>query len=220
MHGSSPDDSAALLPALVEEAGDHHAVVNIHADAPGFFVEFRLDVVAPDADDVTVFIIVSEHQLRFFVAEVGALELIVDVPYPDAHLLAFLQGIPAFLRNDIADVGAGIALHGVVAGFRVRFRGDPGAGIGDGAVPVVDTRAAGAAPLGVPPLRHGYLYAFFAGVNRRLHTGHSAADNEDVGIHFVDLVVVDGIGPFRDFAGLLDVLMPGAHDCPPSRLLE
>ena len=67
------------VPGGGEQCGGFGAVKHFHAEAQKLLEKSGLKGAAPDAQSEFVFIIVGEHQLRFVVAELCALEFIVGV---------------------------------------------------------------------------------------------------------------------------------------------
>ena len=211
INGSSPNYPSALFASLVEKAGNHHPVKDVHTDAFSFFVDLYLNIPSPDADNMFTLVIVGEHESGLFIAEIGSFELVAYIPDLYAHLLAFEEGIPALLGDDVADITAGPALHTVVASQGVILRGDFGARIGNSAMPVVNPGAACTTSFSVTSFGNGNFNTLLHGIDGCLESGDTATDNQDIRYDLINLVVVHGIGPFRELAGCLYIFVPGTH---------
>ena len=79
VHGAGARAMLFAVPGGGEQCGGFGAVKHFHAEAQKRLEKSGLKGAAPDVQSEFVFIIVGEHQLRFVIAELCALEFIVGV---------------------------------------------------------------------------------------------------------------------------------------------
>ena len=207
-------DPRPLPPLFGQQASHQRPIVDFYTQAFRFFVDARLDVEAPDTDNVTVFIIVTEHELGLVIPELRSFELIVYVPDLHPHRLALQQSVPSFLADDVTCDPIGVSVHGLQASLGIVQGRDFGAGIGTGAVPVIDASASGPAALGVSRFHKGNGSAVLCGADGGATAGYAAAYNQHINRYHALPLILNRVGPFRRRAVFFDVFIPCCHKCP------
>jgi hypothetical protein len=76
---------------------------------------------------------------------------------------------------------------------------------------MINPGPSGAAPFGVTHVCQDDFNTHLSGADCSANAGQTASDHKDIGHYFVDLAIVDGIGPFREFPFPLNILMPYTH---------
>ena len=84
-----------------EQCGGFGAVQHFDAEPQKFFEKRGLERAAPDAQGEFVFVIVGKHELRFVIAELCALELVVGVADFAAERLEVEQTVVALAALDV-----------------------------------------------------------------------------------------------------------------------
>ena len=151
-----------------------------------------------------VHVVIGEHQLGLGVSELGADKFVIHVFDLDPHPLHVKKGIVAFLAQDVTGNPVAVFAGGVATkGFnRLHhlLRGDLGAWVGAGSVPVVDPGSPGTAPYHGSLVNNDDLCPPSGGIYRCVAPGDAATENQDIGTDFVLLTVIYRVWPLNYFA--------------------
>lgn len=148
VHAAGADAALFSVDDGGQQAGGLGAVEDAHAQALELAVKGGLEGGAPDAQGEAVLVVVCEHQLRLVVAEGRALKLVFGVSDLAAEGLHVQEAVIALAALYVVRDAVAVVVLLVHVGPGNLLGGDAGAGVGAGALPVVEACAAGAGALG------------------------------------------------------------------------